>query len=48
MRKVLWIIVVAIMLAGGCAAVRDMFLPSTDNYGDSRRFWDQTSDNPYR
>ncbi len=48
MRKILWLIALAIMFVGGCASVRELFLPGTSDLDNSRRFWDQRSDNPYR
>ncbi|QDS94874.1 hypothetical protein FF011L_36560 [Roseimaritima multifibrata] len=48
MRKAIAFIILATMCMAGCAAVRDMLLPGNSASDANRRFWDQTSDNPYR
>lgn len=48
MRRFLWILAISFLLLGGCAAVRDLLLPGDSEFDEARRFWDQTSDNPYR
>ncbi|EMI41512.1 hypothetical protein [Rhodopirellula sp. SWK7] len=47
MKKLVYILMLACLVAGGCAAVRDMLSGGSD-YNRSRQFWDQTSDNPFR
>lgn len=48
MQKVLWVIVLSVTFLGGCAVVKSLILPDDSEMGESQRFWDQTSDNPYR
>jgi len=48
MRKFSWIVAIGVVFLGGCAAVRDFLLPGNSELDKSRRFYDQTSDNPYR
>lgn len=33
---------------GGLSGVANWFLPGDSSLDNSRRFWDQTTDNPYR
>ena len=42
------IVAISLIFLGGCAAVRDLLLPGDTEFDKSRRFLDQTSDNPYR
>ncbi|QDV46761.1 hypothetical protein Enr13x_66700 [Stieleria neptunia] len=48
MRKLIVVFILATVCMAGCAAVRDMLLPGNSASDVNRRFWDQTSDNPYR
>ncbi|KAA1257175.1 hypothetical protein LF1_52970 [Rubripirellula obstinata] len=48
MRRVFVIVMLVVCCISGCAAVRDLFLPGSNASDQNRRFWDQTSDNPYR
>lgn len=48
MRKVLWLFAFSIILLGGCAVAKGLLLPGDSELDKSRRFLDQTSDNPYR
>lgn len=43
----LWGIVCALVLSLGCAAAHEL-LSGPSDYDRARRFWDQTSDDPFR
>ncbi|EMI53421.1 hypothetical protein [Rhodopirellula sallentina] len=48
MKKCIWVLLLFCLVAGGCAAVRDMLSGGGSDYDRSRQFWDQTSDSPFR
>lgn len=48
MKKYIYMILLLCLVAGGCAAVRDMLSGGGTDYDKSRQFWDQTSDSPFR
>ncbi|TWU05352.1 hypothetical protein Poly21_57340 [Allorhodopirellula heiligendammensis] len=48
MQKLIFVLILATVCIAGCVSVRDMFLPGNGASDTNRRFWDQTSDNPYR
>lgn len=50
MRRIIavWGIVGALALSFGCAAAHELLTGGPSDYDKSRRFWDQTSDDPFR
>lgn len=48
MRQLMITLALLAVCVAGCAAARDILLPGNDPSDVNRRFWDQTSDNPYR
>ncbi len=55
MKRIACLVIVAAIVLPGCRStagsrpqIVDWFLPGTTELDNSRHFWDQTSDNPYR